>query len=415
MTDLSHIAEPLRQLAVPIESMHEDPANARVGHDVDRIAMSLKQYGQRKPIVVNRLQNGKIEAGNGTYRAAKQLGWSYVAVVFVEDDPATAAGYGIADNRVGELSRWDTEVLREIAQTTGDLFTGFEPAELDDLVGVSAETGAPQATVEDPGGQLDKAEELQAKWQVQPGQIYQLGNHRLMCGDSRKRIDVAHLMNGDLAQLIWSDPPWNVNYGGAVEVDNPQGYKTRTMNNDNLGKNFTLFVEDFTKMMMEFSIPGAPIYVVMGAQEWPLIDHWLRVRGFHWSSTIVWVKDQLILSRKDYHTQYEPMWYGWKEGAARLVEIADRKQSDTWFIDRPKRSEEHPTMKPLELVERSLLNSSHPGDIVLDLFSGSGTTLAACERTGRVCRAMDNDPKYVAVGLERWTQMTGQQPVLEDL
>jgi DNA modification methylase len=415
MTDLSHIAEPLRQLAVPIESMHEDPANARVGHDVDRIAMSLKQYGQRKPIVVNRLQNGKIEAGNGTYRAAKQLGWSYVAVVFVEDDPATAAGYGIADNRVGELSRWDTEVLREIAQTTGDLFTGFEPAELDDLVGVSAETGAPQATVEDPGGQLDKAEELQAKWQVQPGQIYQLGNHRLMCGDSRKRIDVAHLMNGDLAQLIWSDPPWNVNYGGAVEVDNPQGYKTRTMNNDNLGKNFTLFVEDFTKMMMEFSVPGAPIYVVMGAQEWPLIDHWLRVRGFHWSSTIVWVKDQLILSRKDYHTQYEPMWYGWKEGAARLVEIADRKQSDTWFIDRPKRSEEHPTMKPLELVERSLLNSSHPGDIVLDLFSGSGTTLAACERTGRVCRAMDNDSKYVAVGLERWTQMTGQQPVLEDL
>ena len=414
MTDLSYITESLRPLAVPIEDLHEDPANARVGHDVDRIALSLKQYGQRKPIVVNRLQNGKIEAGNGTFRAARQLGWSHVAVVFVEDDPATAAGYGIADNRVGELSRWDPDVLREIASTT-DLFTGFEPAELDDLVGVSTATGAPQAAVADPGGQPDKAEELQAKWQVQPGQVYQLGSHRLMCGDSRKRVDVAHLMNGDLAQMIWSDPPWNVNYGGTVEDDNPQGYKTRTMNNDNLGKDFTLFVEDFTKRMMEFCVSGAPVYVVMGAQEWPVIDHWLRARGFHWSSTIIWVKDQLILSRKDYHTQYEPMWYGWKEGVGRLVEVADRKQSDTWFIDRPKRSEEHPTMKPLELVERSILNSSHPGDIVLDLFSGSGTTLAACERTGRVCRAMDNDPKFIAVGLERWHVMTGQQPVLEEL
>ena len=128
--DLSYIAESLRLLAVPIDSLHEDPANARVGHDVPRIAASLKAYGQRKPVVANRLQDGKIEAGNGTYRAAKELGWSHVAVVFVDDDPATAAAFGIADNRVGEFSRWDEEVLREIASTTGDLFTGFEPAEL---------------------------------------------------------------------------------------------------------------------------------------------------------------------------------------------------------------------------------------------------------------------------------------------
>jgi DNA modification methylase len=165
--------------------------------------------------------------------------------------------------------------------------------------------------------------------------------------------------------------------------------------------------------MHEFSLPGAPVYVVMGAQEWPLIDQWLRARGFHWSSTIIWVKDQLVLSRKDYHTQFEPMWYGWNEKAARLQEVIDRKQSDTWFIDRPKKSEEHPTMKPLELVERAIINSSRPGAVVLDLFAGSGTTLIACERQGRVCRTMDNDPKYVAVALERWSQMTGQQPRLE--
>ena len=410
MSNLSYISESLRPLAVLIDSLHEDPANARVGHDVARIAASLKAYGQRKPIVANRLQDGKIEAGNGTYRAAKELGWSHIAVVFVDDDPATAAAFGIADNRVGEFSRWDEEVLREITSTTGDLFTGFEPAELNDLVGVSTATGP---AVEDPGAEPDRAEELLAKWQVQVGQVWRLGAHRILCGDSTQRSEVKRLMGAELARLIWSDPPWNVNYGGGVDVENEQGYKVRAMNNDNLGDKFPEFVKAFCANFFRFSLPGAPIYVVMGAQEWPVIDRELREVGFHWSSTIVWAKDQLVLSRKDYHTQYEPMWYGWHEGAARLVEVEDRKQSDVWLIDRPKKSEEHPTMKPLELVERSLNNSSKPGDIVLDLFAGSGTTLMACERLGRVCRTMDNDPKYVAVVLERWAIATNQKPILE--
>ncbi len=403
--DLSYIAEGLRSLAVPIDSLHEDPANARVGHDVARIAASLQAYGQRKPIVANRLQEGKIEAGNGTFRAAKQLEWTHLAVVFVDDDPATAAAYGVADNRVGELSRWDEDVLREIVATTGDLFTGFEPAELDDLVGVSAET----PTVQDPGPELDRAEELLAKWQVQVGQVWRLGAHRLMCGDSTQRADVERLMGNDLAHLIWSDPPWNINYGGG---DHPV-FKKRTMNNDNLGEKFRIFVDLFVTQAWRFSVPGAIVYLVMGGEEWPVVDMALRKIGFHWSSTIIWVKDQMVLSRKDYHTQYEPMWYGWKNDGPRLVELPDRKQSDVWHIDRPKRSEEHPTMKPLELVERSLINSSQPGAVVLDLFAGSGTTLIACERLGRVCRTMDNDPKYAAVVLERWSQMTKDIPILE--
>jgi len=406
MEDISYIAESLRPLAVPIDSLHEDPANARVGHDVARIAASLKAYGQRKPIVANRLQDGKIEAGNGTFRAAKSLGWSQLAVVFVDDDPATAAAFGIADNRVGEFSRWDEDVLREIASTTGDLFTGFEPAELEELVGVSTAT---TPIVTDPGAALDRAEELQAKWQVQVGQMWRLGVHRILCGDSTQRSDVKRLMGDTLAHLIWGDPPWNVNYGGN---DHPS-YDNRTMNNDNLGEKFSLFVDLFVTQFRSFCEPGAPIYIVMGGQEWPVIDAALRKIGFHWSSTIIWVKDQLVLSRKDYHTQYEPMWYGWDNRAPRLVKVEDRKISDVWLIDRPKKSEEHPTMKPVELVERSLNNSSQPGDIVLDLFAGSGTTLIACERLGRVCRTMDNDPKYVAVCLERWSQMVGEQPTLE--
>jgi DNA modification methylase len=408
MTDeLNYITEGLRGLAVPIDSLHEDAANARVGHDVARIAASLKAYGQRKPIVANRLQDGKVEAGNGTYRAAKSLGWSHIAVVFVDDDPATAAAFGIADNRVAEFSRWDEEVLREIANTTGDLFTGFEPAELDDLVGVSTAT---EPTIEDPGAEPERAEELLAKWQVRVGQVWRLGKHRIMCGDSTRQAHVAQLMGADRAWMIWSDPPWNVNYGGS---DHPS-YKQRSMNNDNLGDKFPEFVKAFCQNFFIFSQPGAPIYLVMGAQEWPVIDQKLREAGFHWSSTIVWVKDQLVLSRKDYHTQYEPMWYGWNADAARLIGVEDRKQSDTWFIDRPKKSDEHPTMKPLELVERSLKNSSKAGDVVLDLFSGSGTTLMACERLGRVCRTMDNDPKYVSVALERWSVATGKTPELEE-
>ena len=398
-------------LAVPIDQLHEDPVNARVEHDVNRIAGSLRQYGQRKPIVVNRLQNGKIEAGNGTYRAAIALGWSHIAVVYVDDDPATAAAFGIADNRVAEFSRWDEDVLRDLAGSVGDLYTGFEAAELDDLVGI---TSTPQPKVEDPGAEPERADELQEKWQVQPGQVWLLGKHRLMCGDSTSTEDVNRLMGSERAAMICTDPPWNVNYGGGISAENSQGYKVRTINNDNLGEKFPEFVRNFVKQLWEFSLPGALIYLVMGTQEWPLIDKTLRDQGFHWSSTIVWVKDQLVLSRKDYHTQYEPLWYGWRGDAARLQEVVDRKQSDTWFIDRPKKSEEHPTMKPLELVERSLNNSSKANAIVLDLFSGSGTTLMACERLGRICRAMENDPRYVAVGLERWSVATGLTPTLEE-
>jgi DNA modification methylase len=409
MTDLFCISESLRPLAVLLSDLHEDPANARVGHDVDRIAASLRAYGQRKPIVANRLQGGKIEAGNGTYRAAKQLGWSHIAVVFVDDDPATAAAFGVADNRVGELSRWDADALREIASTTGDLFTGFEAAELEELVGAAVSTETPPVT-EDFGTELDRAEELLIKWQVKPGQVWRAGLHRLMCGDSTQRANVDRLMDGNLAQMIWSDPPWNVAYG---EGDHP-AYGHRTMNNDNLGEKFTAFVDLFVTQFRSFCQPGAPIYLVMGGQEWPVIDAALRRIGFHWSSTIIWVKDSLVLSRKDYHTQYEPMWYGWDNRGPRLVGLADRKQSDVWMINRPKRSEEHPTMKPLELVERSIANSSQPGAIVMDLFAGSGTTLLACEQLGRVCRTMDNDPKYLAVCLERWSLAAGQMPKLEE-
>jgi DNA modification methylase len=179
----------------------------------------------------------------------------------------------------------------------------------------------------------------------------------------------------------------------------------RGIENDNLGAEFPAFASQFCTIIAQSLIPGAPIYMAMSAQEWPTIDSALRVAGFHWSSTIIWVKDHAVLSRKDYHTRYEPLWYGWRDGAPRLVPLGDRTQNDVWEIDRPTRSEEHPTMKPVELVARALTNSSHVGDLVFEPFLGSGTTAVAAEQTGRVCAGIELVPKYTAVTLERLALM----------
>ena len=175
------------------------------------------------------------------------------------------------------------------------------------------------------------------------------------------------------------------------------------------------FCNDIANSLFVCTKAGAPIYVVMSAQEWPVIHVALNAAGFHWSSTIIWAKDSLVLSRKDYHTQYEPIWYGWNGGAARLMELEDRKQSDLWEMQRPKRSELHPTTKPVELVERALENSGKPGGIVLDLFGGSGSTLIAAEKTGRQCRTVELDPKYADVIIKRWQEYTGLKAVHAEL
>ena len=154
--------------------------------------------------------------------------------------------------------------------------------------------------------------------------------------------------------------------------------------------------------------------MAMSAQEWPNIDRALRSFGFHWSSTIIWAKDHSVMSRKDYHTRYEPLWYGWEGSESRLCPLTDRKQNDVWEIDRPIKSEEHPTMKPVELVERAINNSSQRGNIVFEPFCGSGTDIIACERLNRKCRAIEISPAYCAVSIERWHEMTGKEPELLD-
>jgi len=381
-----------------IKDLVLDPKNARKHNErnLESIKASLQKFGQRKPIVIS--SKGFVIAGNGTLEAATALGWEFIDVAVAPDDwdENMIKAYALADNRTAELAEWDKMVLAETLLELQDADWDIEE------LGFDMPEPEIQAEVDD----VPSVEEVQHR--TKPGQLWKLGDHLLYCGDSTEEATFTRLMGEEKAHIIWTDPPWNVNYG-AVDEGNQQGYKVRTIMNDHMDEGqWDEFVGGFCKTIFDFSHPGAPIYLVMSAQEWPVIDRNLREVGFHWSSTIIWAKDRLVLSRKDYHTQYEPIWYGWNADAPRLNEVEDRKQSDLWEIERPSRSELHPTMKPIELVQRSLVNSSKPGDIVLDAFGGSGSTLIAAEQTNRKCRMVELDPKYCDVILERWEKFTGK-------
>jgi DNA modification methylase len=375
-----------------------DPENARKHSqkNLDAIKASLTKFGQRKPIVIN--HKGVVLAGNGTVEAAKALDWDYidVAVVPADWDEATARAYALADNRTAELAEWDENVLaKQLLELIDEDF---------DIEAIGFEMPEPEIQPEPD----DAPTIAEVEHRTKLGQLWKLGDHLLYCGDSTEEATFTRLMGEEKAHLIWTDPPWNVNYG-AIDENNQQGYKVRTIMNDHMNEGqWDEFVGQFCKTLKDYSEPGAPIYLVMSAQEWPVIDRNLREVGFHWSSTVIWAKDRLVLSRKDYHTQYEPIWYGWNADAARLAVVEDRKQSDLWEIERPSRSELHPTMKPIELVQKSIVNSSKPGNIVLDSFGGSGSTLIACEQTNRKCRMVELDPQYCDVIIARWEKFTGK-------
>jgi DNA modification methylase len=381
-----------------ISDLTLDPQNARLHSqkNLDAIKASLTKFGQRKPIVVT--NNGVVLAGNGTLEAAKALGWDHidVATAPADWDEATARAYALADNRTAELAEWDENVLAkqllELLDEDYDIEAlGFE---------------MPEPEIQPEPDDAPTIEEVEHRTKL--GQLWKLGDHLLYCGDSTEEATFTRLMGDEKAHLIWTDPPWNVNYG-AVDEGNQQGYKVRTIMNDHMNEGqWDEFVGQFCKTLKDYSEPGAPIYLVMSAQEWPVIDRNLREVGFHWSSTVIWAKDRLVLSRKDYHTQYEPIWYGWNAEAARLAIVEDRKQSDLWEIERPSKSELHPTMKPIELVQKSIVNSSKPGNIVLDSFGGSGSTLIACEQTNRKCRMVELDPQYCDVIIARWEKFSGK-------
>jgi DNA modification methylase len=375
---------------------------------VAQIAGSIKEFGFNNPVLID--EDNGIIAGHGRVMAAQKLGLQAVPCIRLAHLSETQRkAYVIADNRLALNAGWDDQMLTvELQELNAESFDlsllGFEADELNALLNPIKET---EGLTDE-----DAVPEVPEEPKTKPGDIYKLGRHRLMCGDSTSIDAVEKLMDGQRADMIFTDPPWNVNYG-AVDKGNAQGYKPRTILNDHMSEEkWDDFITSVCGSLFAASKAGCPIYVVMSAQEWPVVDKCLRQAGFHWSSTIIWAKDRLVLSRKDYHTQYEPIWYGWNESAARLVEVADRKQSDLWQVDRPSKSDLHPTTKPVELVERALQNSSEARANVLDLFGGSGSTLIACEKSGRINFSMELDPKYCDVIVKRWEDFTGQKAEL---
>lgn len=404
----------------PIDRLIEYARNPRKNdHAVDQIAGAIREFGFRVPILAK--SDGLVVDGHLRLKAARKLGLETVPVIPADDmTDIQIKAFRISVNRMADLAEWDNELLAlelaDLKLMDFDLnLTGFDLDALNDLMAPEPMSADGQEATDDAGmDAVDKADELQAKWQVKLGDLWRLGDHKIICGDCTDPAVIARLMAGDKAHICWTDPPWNVAYGeGLLGGNSALGWKPRTILNDNLGDQFPEFCANFCKIIHDNVLPGAPLYMAMSAQEWPVIHAALSAVGFHWSSTIIWAKDSLVVSRKDYHTQYEPLWYGWRNDAARLCPVEDRTQSDLWQIPRPKRSDLHPTTKPVALVERSLNNSSRSGDIVFEPFSGSGTMLMACARTNRQVRACELAEKYVACALERWSELTGGTPLRE--
>lgn len=369
--------------------------------EYEKLRRSIEEFGYVEPVIWNE-RTGNIVGGHQRFKVLVSLGYTEIECVVLNIDAQREKALNVALNKIsGEFDiPLLTDLLRDLNEEGFDVsLTGFDATEMEDLF-KDKTTGK----VKEDNFDADKAAAEIETPVTQRGDIWLLGKHRLMCGDSTVLTEVQQLMDGQKARFIFTDPPWNVDYGS--DAKHPS-WKARQILNDKMStEQFGAFLLAAFRCMSVVSETGCMTYVVMSAQEWGNIMPAMRGSGFHWSSTIIWAKDSLVLSRKDYHTQYEPIWYGWLEGT-RLCPLKDRKQSDVWNIPRPKVSIEHPTMKPVALVAKALLNSSRTGDTALDLFGGSGTTLIASEQTERVCFMMELDPKYCDVIVKRYIEQVG--------
>jgi DNA modification methylase len=377
--------------------------NARTHSDaqVAQIAASIAEFGFTNPILVG--IDGVIIAGHGRLAAAQKLDLDVVSVVVLDHlTPIQRRALVIADNHITENAGWDNALLRVELEALHD--EGFDL----DLTGFDADALAELLAGDEPvnEGQTDEdaVPELEQTPISQPGDVWQLGPHRLLCGDATVAANYDALLEGEPVAMVFTDPPYNVNYANSAQ-DKLHG-KDRAILNDNLGDGFHDFLlAALTPMVTHCR--GA-IYVAMSSSELDTLQSAFRAAGGHWSTFIIWAKNTFTLGRADYQRQYEPILYGWPEGRQRHW-CGDRNQGDVWQINKPQKNDLHPTMKPVELVERALRNSSRPGDAVLDPFGGSGTTLIAAEKSGRVARLIELDPKYVDVIVRRWEDFTGEQ------
>jgi site-specific DNA-methyltransferase (adenine-specific) len=387
---------------VEIEKLIPYARNSRTHSDdqVAQIAASIKEFGWTNPILVD--GEAGIIAGHGRLAAARKLGMTKIPVIELSHlSPTQKKALIIADNKLALNAGWDNEMLalefEELEIEGFDLaLTGFGDEERDAL---KPEQIADGLTDED--AVPDVPEEPKTK----PGDIYKLGKHRLMCGDSCSITDMEKLCDGQLVDMWLTDPPYNVAYEGKTK-------DSLTIKNDSMAdEQFRQFLRDAYVTADTVMKPGAVFYIWHADSEGYNFRGAAQDAGWKVRQCLIWKKSTMVMGRQDYHWKHEPCLYGWKDGAGHLW-ATDRKQTTILEFDKPSRNGEHPTMKPVALFEYQMLNNTKGGDIVLDSFGGSGTTLLAAEKNGRYARLMELDPKYCDVIVKRWEEFTGKKAEL---
>ncbi len=386
----------------PLESLIPYARNARTHTEaqVAQIAASIREFGWTNPVLID--EHGGIIAGHGRVMAARVIAYDPVPCITLEGlTEAQKRAYVLADNRLALNAGWDEEMLlAELQELQGEGFNldliGFPMDELKQLLRMGDEGGIL------PGADEEAIPDPPADPITVPGELITLGRNRLLCGDATKPEDLARLMDGARADMIWTDPPYNVAYEGKTDA-------ALTIQNDSMDDaTFRAFLLAFYRSALSVTKPGGPIYVAHADTEGHNFRGAMLEAGWLLKQCLVWVKQSFVLGRQDYHWQHEPILYGWAPGAAHIW-AGDRTQSTVLAFDRPCRNGEHPTMKPVDLVAHCLENSSRPGDVVLDPFGGSGSTLIAAEKVGRSARLLELDPRYCDVIITRWEQVTGKQ------
>ena len=377
--------------------------NSRTHSDaqISQLAASIKEWGWTVPILID--ETGMIIAGHGRLAAAQKLNYKQVPVVIANNwSEEKKRAYVIADNKLALNAGWDTELLaleiQELKATDFNLSTlGFTDEELNNLIPVDVTEGLTDedAVPEPPPEPITK-----------PGDIWVLGKHRLMCGDSTSIDHLERLCSGLQIDMWLTDPPYNVAYEGKTK-------DALTIKNDSMDdEKFRQFLRDAYTAADAVMKAGAVFYIWHADSEGYNFRGAAKDAGWKVRQCLIWKKSTIVMGRQDYHWKHEPCLYGWKEGAGHLW-AADRKQTTILEFDKPSRSAEHPTMKPVALFEYQMLNNTKGGDIVLDSFGGSGTTLVAAEKNGRIAYLMEIDPKYCDVIVKRWEEFTGKKALLE--
>ena len=389
-----------------INELKNDHKNARKRTDRSSalIKESLKKYGAGRSIVID--EENRILAGNGTIAGARAAGIKNVRVIETEGDEIIAVkrkglsedqkvGLALADNRTSDLSEWDKEMLHQLSEDH-DIDPWFTKEDLAEILGEP--DIIPSEGVTDP----DEVPETPEEPTVQFGEVWKLGNHKLLCGDSTDQNQLQPLMENELADLWLTDPPYNVNYEGATAD------KLKIQNDNQSDAEFRQFLASAYTVAHLYLNDGASFYIWHADSEGYNFRGAAKDANLQIRQCLIWVKSSMVMGRQDYHWQHEPCLYGWKKGASHFWN-ADRKQTTEMNFDKPNRNKEHPTMKPVDLIQYQMSNSTKPNHIVLDTFGGSGTTLIAAERIQRQARLVELDPKYCDVIIKRWENFTGNK------